>query len=249
MTHSFNPADHDAGIALSNSNLTATATTASWKSARTAPAFTTGKWYFEFKANVIVGNSWTLIIGFMNASASLSNYVGSDANSFGLQSGGVGYLGSGGAGTPPSYAQGDVVGVAFDADAKLCWFNKNGGTWSGNPVAGTTGCNLAGLDTGGSLYPSCSIFDATAQGTIDFLNSTQNYTPPTGFSAPDIHPVVRPPRVFSMPVAQEEGPRWRTVAFAGPLAWFYRTWPPTVTIPADIEQFGFPAEPEQFSVA
>lgn len=181
-THSFNA--HDLfNIALSNSNLTATATTTGWKSVRTTPPLTAGKWYVEIHADTIVGNVWTLVFGYMNSSAPVNNFVGSSANSFGLQSGGSGYLGSGGAGTPPSFSQGTTVGMAVDVVNRLCWFAANN-VWTGNPTAGTGGCNLAGLGAG-ILFVAVSINDNTAAATMATTTTAQQFSAPSGFQALD----------------------------------------------------------------
>lgn len=87
----WDPANKDASITLSNGNLTATGATAganAWKSARATGSQSTGKYYFEASVVAVDGsNGWML--GVENGSGTLSSYIGSTANGAGFTSTGA----------------------------------------------------------------------------------------------------------------------------------------------------------------
>lgn len=133
----WNPYDKDSDIALSNDGLTATDITAGGghaSSFRATAGRTTGKWYFE----VFIGGTGSPSgsvngIGLSYASAPLTSYVGYY---------GWGYWGNGQAYfdsvTPVNgcsvYASGDVIGVAWDADAGTISFYKNNTIQGASPT-------------------------------------------------------------------------------------------------------------------
>jgi len=110
--------------------------------ARGSFAVKSGKWYFEFKKE-----SGSIVqAGFVNTDFNI-NYNGGDV---GLASSGsfpcgiaydsrgtwYGYTGS----SPSSISNGDIIGVAFDADNFKFYFHKNGTYYgSGNPSTGSNG--------------------------------------------------------------------------------------------------------------
>src|SRR5690606_15220250 len=110
-----------------------------------------GKWYFEVLFGGSLGNCG---VGVANASASLSNYLGNDANSYGWYN--TGFNG------PTTFTSGDVIGVAIDADSRTIWFSKNG-SFSGDPAAGTGG---TALSVTGDLYVAFSEQFDSGSGTI-----------------------------------------------------------------------------------
>ena len=77
-----------------------------------------------------------------------------------------------------SYAAGDTVGAAFDADTGKVWFHKNG-TYqnSGNPAAGT---GQVGTITGGYAL-GFTFRSVGGAGSFNFGQRPFAYTPPTGF--------------------------------------------------------------------
>jgi hypothetical protein len=114
--------------------------------------------------------------GIVKPNAVITNYVGADANGWGYYgNNGQKYNNASGAAYGASYTNGDVIGVAFDADAGTLVFYKN------NTSQGTA---FTGL-TSGPYFPAHS--DGSAgSGTYAFYNFGQRpfaYTPPTGFVA------------------------------------------------------------------
>jgi len=177
--NTFDPANKAAGITLSNGNLTATQASGGWVSAKglTSYAITTEKRYFELVfASASAGN---IIYGFGNASASVNNYCGSDANGWGYYASVGWVLNSGGAvNFYATYTTGDVMMCAIDAAAGKIWFGKNGVWLSGNPATGTS---PAATGLTGSLVPMISGQSAWS-GTANFGATTFTYTPPSGYT-------------------------------------------------------------------
>jgi hypothetical protein len=141
MTCQLSSTDKSANITLSNGNLTATAISTAWKSARAVPeaARSFGKWYFE----VTVDNNVTAtMIGIGLKAASVDSYVGA-ANGMSYRDSGLRYINASGVAYGDAYGIGDVIGVAYDLDAQLLWFSING-VWqaSGDPANGTNGISI-----------------------------------------------------------------------------------------------------------
>lgn len=180
MAYTWNPSDKGASITLSGGNLTATSGS-SWNTVRSTGSKSSGKWYWEITINDASYN----MVGVATASASLSNYSGSDNYGLGL---GVGDLGGWWktAGsiftsqnkTAPNGAVGCKACIALDLDNGKIWFGING-TWadSGNPSAGTGECFTF---TPTTLYPTYS--PQTSNATANFGSSAFSYTVPTGFT-------------------------------------------------------------------
>ncbi len=84
-TTTWDSSNKDASITLSNGNLTAAGTVATWRSVRGTTSHTTGKWYFELNIEV-AGNQH--MCGVENASGVLNSFLGSTVN-------GAGYNGDG----------------------------------------------------------------------------------------------------------------------------------------------------------
>lgn len=182
----WNPSDKSVDITLSGSNLIATRSAASsgLRSARATKGIAhTLKGYFEVVITAMEAGGF-ILNGVGTGGASLSTYVGGDAN-------GWGYYASTGekvtntvlSAYGSTYAQGNVIGVAFD-NGKV-WFSKNN-IWqnSGDPVAGT-GAAFSGIT--GTIYPMTSLNDGAGPNldvtTGRFTSASFSYTPPSGFPA------------------------------------------------------------------
>jgi hypothetical protein len=168
------------GIGFRHSSLQIDASTASWATARTTQALSSGKWYVEFLVSWVDNNG--LMLGITNASGPLNNYLGSDANSFSWQNQGSTY---GSAATPKtgiSYAVGDVVGLAIDVPNKRAWVRVNGGAWAGggDPAAGTTPTVWS---FSGSVYVAATVQNARSSIVVNSGAAPFAYTAPSGFSA------------------------------------------------------------------
>lgn len=166
----WNPADKDAGVTLSNGNLTATSSSGAYKSARATIGKSSGKWYWEQTFDA-VGNN--MVQGVGNASADLTNYIGAvDANGWGwncnalkTHSGNAAY----GTGTP---AVGKVIGIALDMDGGTITFFEN------NVSMGQAFTGISG-----TIYPMVSTYDTSVRMTANFGATALAYTPPSGYNA------------------------------------------------------------------
>jgi len=142
---------------------------------------TSGKWYWEGTFTSATTGS----VGIVNAGAGLQYYVGSGAKSVGYTSTYVYNNGFGSAvASMPSYAQGDIIGVAIDMDNGKLYFSKNG-TFinSGNPAAGTG--NVASGLTGETVFPAVSQLGSSdgISFTVNFGQRAFAYTAPSGYKA------------------------------------------------------------------
>jgi hypothetical protein len=143
--------------------------TSSWYWEGVCTSMDTNRTYIGIIDSVTTGSSPGASYGFIDK-AILSN----NGNYFNLASG----TGGGNSGSYTSYAQNDVVMVAY-SNGKI-WFGKNG-TWmnSGNPAAGT-GAIDTGVSTSKTWLP---YFGYNSNWTANFGQRAFAYTPPTGFLA------------------------------------------------------------------
>ena len=159
---------------ISNANLSAVipASSATGKGVGTI-AVSSGKWYWETTYTTSNGNY--LYVGMGNPSDTNPRWLvrGSDGEVLGPT--------TSGSATAIRFVQGDVIGIALDADNGK-WFIRVNGTWqlSADPVAGT-GFVHSGLY--GELAPRYENATGSATQTIEcnFGQRPFAYTPPTGF--------------------------------------------------------------------
>ena len=184
----WNPAAIGTGITLTNGNLTANPTSVSgWTSGRATTSKASGKWYFE----VTIGASGTntnVEIGVMNSGATLSSYIGSDTNGFGIGGSPTSYqiCGSSGGVTSFNYSNGAVIGIALDVTNRLIYYSING-TWapSQNPSGGTGGQSLSACSLSSGFFPGVAFFATTANTLTGNFGPSFSETVPTGFSGWD----------------------------------------------------------------
>jgi len=180
---SFNPLDLGSGWSLSGGNLVATGTTNN-TSIRGTPYISAGKVYCEVTWTSDSGGvGWAATIGVANSSASLSTYLGGDANGWSYYAfNGTKMNNTSQTSYGSAYAVGDIIGVALDMTAGKVWFAKNG-TWqnSGNPAAGT-GEAFSGL-TGSLTIAVGHTGSASGLNDVYTLNVGPSfaYTPPAGY--------------------------------------------------------------------
>lgn len=170
-TITWNPADKNPGVTLSNGNKTATGA-AVFQLVRSATGKSAGKWYFE----VTVVTAVTFgAVGIAKASTPTNTWVGGDASSYGIATNQT-YTNGASTSAFTTVTDGNVVGVAVDLDAGRIWFAVNN-TWidSSDPATNTSP-RYTGLS--GTYYPASS--PGAAAHTI---NATFSYAPPSGFSA------------------------------------------------------------------
>jgi len=197
----WSPFDLSQYLVLSNSDRTVkwTGTGFNWASVRSFIGKSTGKWYWEL---VVDDNSYTQI--------GLCTYDFFDAGGTGGQTAAL--LGQStlvcGAGhgttngnlyinnvqktTQPSWANGNVLEFALDADAKLFWYRIAGNSWNGsgtaNPATGVGGVDISSIGAA-PYYPVVQIFaDFGAdlgQFTSRFADAELGGSKPSGFLALD----------------------------------------------------------------
>lgn len=154
-TDQLDPAVVPNGITLSNNNLTATSTKVGWQSARGKVSHSAGKYYAEATINVLDG---AVGFGVCNASQLSAAQVGSDTNGMGIfttaggGASGIEFNGGNAQAIGTAPAQGAVLGVAVDLNAKLVWFyNPATQQWNGdvvsrqNPATGQGGLPLQSI--------------------------------------------------------------------------------------------------------
>lgn len=180
----LNPLTSTNSITVNNGNLDAGASSASGNVIRSTLMNNTGKWYFEatvtfssvgFAAIGVVLDSQSIVSPTSLASVPAGMWLWrNDAQKV-----------NNGTGTAygTSASSGDIIMVAYDADAGKIWFGRQG-TWfaSGDPSAGTNEA-FSGLTK--SIGP-CVNFQGTVGSSTFVCNFGQrpfSYTPPTGFVA------------------------------------------------------------------
>ena len=107
---------------LSNGNLDYTAS--SGYAARFASiGMSSGKWYAEFTFSVVSGGQ---LIGIANNPPSSITFVGDSASGYSYAQGGQKYTNGSDAAYGAPYTNGNIIGIAFDADAGTLVFYNNG---------------------------------------------------------------------------------------------------------------------------
>jgi hypothetical protein len=191
----WNPNDKETDIVLSNGNLTASVPGAEGGQAvvRANKSNSIGKFHWE--ASVVnyfsSGSSSTYGIGFANAAATLTNWLGSDTNSVGYYANGeYDFNGANYTTGLPNYTTGDVIVVEVDMGMGQVWFAKGSGLWNGiaaaNPATNVSGLPLS--ITTGPFFPAwktgVGAGGVTPTGetvTANFGASTFVRAPSTGF--------------------------------------------------------------------
>lgn len=174
----WNPSDKASNVSLSNSDLTAGASSASFGSVRATLGRSTGKYYFEILCTTF-GSTRT---GLGDGSFTLADYVGHTAKSAGFVNGANTNTGFtlNQAGTI-SLANGDVLGFAVDGDAGKAWVSKNN-VWqlTGDPAAGTG--QWISWTPPVTIYPATSVYETNTSFTLRTKTSQITGSVPSGFS-------------------------------------------------------------------
>ncbi len=180
-TVTWNPSDTQGGITLSNGNLTATRTAGSSGRTRATVGVSSGKYYFEVRADLVSASSGIWGVGVANLAQSNGAFIGGDANSWAYYNDGKKYnLSASGVAFGATFTTADVIGIAYDMTLGRIWFAKNN-TWqaSGDP-ANNTSPAFTGLT--GTLYPCYTPYLTTNAGTARFAYTSWTYSAPSGFS-------------------------------------------------------------------
>ena len=173
--------DKNANITVTNGDRTATLSSGSGARGIRSAAQLAGKKYFEVVVNT---RSGTIGIGIVNAAASLSGYMGADANGKAYVSDGrilynnaTAHMGNSG------YNTGNRIDFAVDAGAGLMWVRLNGGAWnagSADPAAGTGGYDISML---AEKFFGMSSDATNDQITINTTSAQMVGAIPSGFTA------------------------------------------------------------------
>jgi hypothetical protein len=193
QTTTWNPADKDTSITLSNGNLTAAKNSAasSWRSVRATVSHTTGKYYYEITIAPAgsEGNNW--IGGVADATALLTNYIGSSTHGYSCQTtGATWYNGTnpGTCGITSGSGTCTYLQIALDLSGNLGWWKANcaanwNSTVGADPATGMGGKNLNIAGGSVAVYPGWSGFDSgTDSGTLHASACKQQSVAPSGFT-------------------------------------------------------------------
>jgi hypothetical protein len=129
-----------------------------------------GKWYCEYVWTSGATNSH---VGVATGNINLNTYLGNNATAYTYFANGEKWNNNSGTAYGASYANGDVIGVAFDADNGTLTFYKN------NVSQGTA---FTGL-TSGPYFFGIGMGESGQAATMNFGQRPFAYTPPTGFKA------------------------------------------------------------------
>ena len=176
-------------ITLTEGNLKATYA-AAHETAMATFGMASGKWYWEVYNGT--SNADGTLAGLGSNVGILNSHVGSTATSWGYENAGLVWNNSNGTGSNASLANGDIFGIAYDADQGIIRFYKNGTLQND----GFTGITANDYMPQVSLYHSGSFVVAnfgqdssfagnkTAQGKTDASGLGDfYYTVPTGYKA------------------------------------------------------------------
>lgn len=166
----LNPLNKDTSITVTNANLSASAGGTNI-GVTGSIAISSGKWYWEV-TQTAGGVATSNIVGITDATLSAKT-AGLTTNSYGYGTGSTAYKWNAGTNTAygVNWTNGDVIGVAFDADAGSLTFYKNGSS---------QGTAFTGIS--GTFYPAFG-FQNTSAYDINFGQRPFSYTPPTGFKS------------------------------------------------------------------
>lgn len=161
----WNPADKGADIGLSGGDLVVTNTSGggSWQSARATVGKSTGKFKVEILVEGAGSPGQDVIVGIGTDAASVSQFVGQNANSWGLHGNAGGTRWHSGAGTASfgaDFQEGGIVAVLLDLDAMTVKFRYNGGSY-------TIDTDISAL-SGNDIYFMCAVYASTRTATANF---------------------------------------------------------------------------------
>lgn len=160
----WSPGDKSGNVNLSGANLAMTVPGASYGAVRGTVGHASGLW--SFGVQVVVG-AGAFQIGVGTTSATLTDYVGSDANAISYTAAGSIITNGAIVGTGDALVTGDLVTVALDNDAGRIWFAKNGVWQNGDPSSQSGG---AAITPALARYPMASARDGggcTADFTVE----------------------------------------------------------------------------------
>ena len=157
---------------VTNGNLSTTAaSTGTYAKILGTLPMTTGKWYWETTIN-LVGSAATVGIGDGTTPSASTGLGGALGEISYVSSTGNIYTNAVSTAYGATYTTGDIMGVAYDADAGSITFYKN--NTSQGTITGFSGTKYPAVGSSGGTSP---------QYTVNFGQSGFVYTPPAGFKA------------------------------------------------------------------
>jgi len=161
----LNPLDKGADITVVDGNLNVVAAVG-WEGVRATFGMSSNKWYCEYTPT-----SGTYHIVSISTQPATGRYI-DNAYGWGYQWDGTKVTNGSSSSYGSGWGVGDIIGIAFDANAGTLTFYKNG-TSQGTAFTGlTSGPYFVGI----GVYPS-------ATGTYNFGQRAFSYTPPSGYLA------------------------------------------------------------------
>jgi hypothetical protein len=174
----MNALDQNGGMTFTDGNLTTASTSASWRSTRGTFGVTQGKWYWEVKVVNTGGSLLDMMVGVSDISIAIPAEF-SSSNPALTYTAGSGNKQLNGSNTSygATYNVGDIIGVAFDADALTVIFYKNGTS---------QGTITTGWSSGLTWSPAISLYGrySNTQASWNFGNppySANSYTDGAGY--------------------------------------------------------------------
>jgi len=178
VTATWDPNNKGANVTLSGGNLTAAAS--NFNAVKSTIGRDSGKYYWEIR--IQTGSEW--MAGFGTPSATLTNWIGSDAFGIGWYRTGGFWVNNTLQATYSAFTTGDILNFALDGDNDKVFIGKNG-TWQngGNPATG--------VGAVWTLSPATVIFamfsngqvPVTDAGTANFGATPFAFAVPSGFGA------------------------------------------------------------------
>ena len=156
---------------FSNGNLDASTSTSGWHTTRHTIGVSSGKWYWEVLCTSnTTGNG--LMVGIIDPADSLASYVGSTSGGYSYNWDANKYNNGSSTSYGASFTDGDVISVAFDADAGTLIFYKNGAS------QGTAFSSIPA----GTYLPATSLGN-TMSATINHGQRAFKHAAPSGYKA------------------------------------------------------------------
>ena len=177
----MNPLNSNSSYTMSDGNLLASHATATHLSAFGTHAMPSGKWYWE--VTWVSGSGNEQQTGICPSNAGLANQPSNNAGGSEIQywDDTIKTLGvDQGAYGGTSFSAGDVIQIAYDADAGDFWVGRDG-TFQGDPGAGT-GAGGSSIPALFNMTPFITCY-GTQVSRFNFGSGGFDYTVPTGFKA------------------------------------------------------------------
>ena len=130
-----------------------------------------GKWYWEHEMINVSAND--IMVGMGDQNTNLETFLGAAAGSYGVTKNGGLYGANQNGSYSLTFDNGDIVGVAYDADAQTLTFYVNGG-------AGQTAFTAI---PAGTYFPAVGTYFINSESFINFGQREFVYNPPSGHSA------------------------------------------------------------------